>query len=259
MVNEREKLIGARLRAFREALQIPRSRFAVTIGFGSERLASYESGNAPLLYNVFRVVAQNFELNPHWLAGQGGSHKIKDIIDDAAFIGQIPPRALFSEIYDMHIADRAKKSTDDADQNSKAFLEHYKKLLESVKDQSLPIETRREINRHIIAQTGKYVSALTAEINRRKAVNLKLNEVFDKLDLTEVNGSVNNTDVTPKLPSLLKRLKAATSQRGKKSALAEFLGVSLVQVSQWLAGDREPGGETTLRLLHWVEQQERQK
>lgn len=89
--------------------------------------------------------------------------------------------------------------------------------------------------------------------------NLVLDREVKKKGLTVVSESVNNIDVTPKLPSLLKRLKEATAQRGKKSALAEFLGVSLVQVSQWLSGDREPGGETTLRLLQWVEQQERQK
>ena len=41
-------VIGSRLRAFREKRQIPRSGFAVKIGFGSERIASYESGRAPL-------------------------------------------------------------------------------------------------------------------------------------------------------------------------------------------------------------------
>jgi len=78
-------------------------------------------------------------------------------------------------------------------------------------------------------------------------------------NLTNVSESVNELGVKPKLPTLLDRLKKATSQRGKKSELAKFLDVSLVQVSQWLSGDREPGGETTLRMLHWVGQQERQK
>lgn len=94
-----------------------------------------------------------------------------------------------------------------------------------------------------------------------RAVSLKegLSEAAFKKDLTIVSVLDNNQEVKPKLPSLLERLKKATAQRGIKSELAKFLGVSLVQVSQWLSGDREPGGETTLRLLHWVEQQERQK
>jgi transcriptional regulator with XRE-family HTH domain len=81
----------------------------------------------------------------------------------------------------------------------------------------------------------------------------------DEAGLTDVSERVNIEDVKPKLPNLMKRLEIATAQRGKKSELAKFLGVSLVQVSQWLSGNREPGGETTLKMLHWVEAQERNK
>jgi transcriptional regulator with XRE-family HTH domain len=81
----------------------------------------------------------------------------------------------------------------------------------------------------------------------------------EKSNLTNVNEVVNLGSLKPQLPSLLDRLNAATLERGRKSELAKFLGVSLVQVSQWLNRDREPGGETTLRLLKWVEQEERQK
>jgi DNA-binding transcriptional regulator YiaG len=54
-------------------------------------------------------------------------------------------------------------------------------------------------------------------------------------------------------------LNKATSGRGAKSALAKYMGVPLPNVSQWLSGDREPSGETTLQLLNWVEHQERKK
>jgi transcriptional regulator with XRE-family HTH domain len=61
------------------------------------------------------------------------------------------------------------------------------------------------------------------------------------------------------MANLLDRLNKATSQRGMKSKLAKVMGVPLANISQWLSGVREPGGETTLKLLHWVEQQERQQ
>jgi hypothetical protein len=72
-------------------------------------------------------------------------------------------------------------------------------------------------------------------------------------------------DMKPQLPSLLERLNRATKETGKMSALADFLGkatrkhVPLASVSRWLSGKREPGGEITLMLLQWVEQQECQK
>jgi transcriptional regulator with XRE-family HTH domain len=77
--------------------------------------------------------------------------------------------------------------------------------------------------------------------------------------LTDVNASGNVLPVKSTMANLLDRLNKATSQRGMKSKLAKVMGVPLANISQWLSGAREPGGETTLRLLHWVGQQERQQ
>ena len=67
---------------------------------------------------------------------------------------------------------------------------------------------------------------------------------------------VNSLEVTPMLPKLLERLNSMTQDFGKKSELATHLGVARQMVSLWLSGKREPGGETTLRLLQWVQTEE---
>ena len=89
---------------------------------------------------------------------------------------------------------------------------------------------------------------------------------FGKLELNPIKNELTNTSIRGKqvevksqLPSLLDRLNRATSETGKISALADFLGAPLASVSRWLSGKREPGGEITLKMLKWVEQQERQK
>jgi hypothetical protein len=79
-----------------------------------------------------------------------------------------------------------------------------------------------------------------------------------KLPLTELAASGKYSDVKPLLPELVDKLKKATKQRGRKSALAKFIGVPLTSVSRWLSGERAPGGETVLRLARWVELEERQ-
>jgi DNA-binding transcriptional regulator YiaG len=81
----------------------------------------------------------------------------------------------------------------------------------------------------------------------------------EKSQLTNKASSLTSEVVKPVLPKLIERLKRATATRGKKSALAEWLGVHRQCVTDWLSGKQEPGGEITLRLLQWVEQQERQK
>jgi transcriptional regulator with XRE-family HTH domain len=92
-----------------------------------------------------------------------------------------------------------------------------------------------------------------AEIARRRGIKFGFG-------LTDTATSENlPVNVKAQLPSLRDRLNHATKETGKMSALAEYLGVPLASVSRWLSGKREPGGEITLKLLHWVEQQERQK
>ena len=89
--------------------------------------------------------------------------------------------------------------------------------------------------------------------------NVEYPEPSSKTTLNKLNESVKLSPVNPQLPVLLERLNRATQAHGKKSELASYLGVELASVSQWLSGKREPGGETTLKMLHWVEVQERKQ
>ena len=90
-----------------------------------------------------------------------------------------------------------------------------------------------------------------------KSKTLKINQ------LTETESEAKTKDVKPILPGLLARLRKATEEPGKKSELAKFLDAPLASVSRWLSADpkvqREPGGEIALKMLHWVEAQERKQ
>jgi hypothetical protein len=66
-------------------------------------------------------------------------------------------------------------------------------------------------------------------------------------------------EVKSELAVLLERVRKAAPASGKKSVLANFLGAPLASVSRWLSGEREPGGEITLKMPSGVEQQERKK
>ena len=82
-------------------------------------------------------------------------------------------------------------------------------------------------------------------------------ENFQENDLTQYPQESISSGVKPIMPKLLERLRKATAERGQQAKLAETLGVSPQKVNDWLSGRVEPSGETTLRLLHWVELQER--
>jgi transcriptional regulator with XRE-family HTH domain len=57
------------------------------------------------------------------------------------------------------------------------------------------------------------------------------------------------------LATLRHTLKSFTSGYGEKAKLARWLKVPGSSVSAWIAGTKEPGGETTLKLLTWIEKQ----
>jgi transcriptional regulator with XRE-family HTH domain len=67
----------------------------------------------------------------------------------------------------------------------------------------------------------------------------------------------NYEGVKTELQRLLDQVRRLTEERGERAALATFLGVPRPRISEWLSGRYEPGGQITLKLARWVEQQER--
>jgi transcriptional regulator with XRE-family HTH domain len=96
----RETEIGKRLRMFREHLKIARTAFALEIGIGSERLASYENGRTPLRYEVFSKITNRFHLSPFWLATGQTPPEMDGPLEDSEIGSDLRPRMLFSEAYD---------------------------------------------------------------------------------------------------------------------------------------------------------------
>jgi transcriptional regulator with XRE-family HTH domain len=101
--SEREKQICERLRQFRESLQIPRTRFALSIGVTEAALAGYELGRARLRYETFAAVQKRFSINPVWLA-TGEENLLLYNWNDEKFRPQVKPREIFSHVYDRLIA-----------------------------------------------------------------------------------------------------------------------------------------------------------
>ncbi|HEX4122686.1 MAG TPA: helix-turn-helix transcriptional regulator [Verrucomicrobiae bacterium] len=102
-MNEKERraqiAIGKRLREFRELLRIPRTSFAVEIGIGNERLATYEAGRVALPWGVFASITKRFNLNPVWLAIGEYSERLEEPFDDSIY-ENIDSRKRFAEVFD---------------------------------------------------------------------------------------------------------------------------------------------------------------
>jgi hypothetical protein len=61
--------------------------------------------------------------------------------------------------------------------------------------------------------------------------------------------------VSSKFQALLAEVRALASERGTKQTLAKRLRVPQSRLSEWLKRKHEPGAETTLEMLAWVDEQ----
>jgi len=287
---ERERLICSRLKIFRSSSGLSQSEFAKLCGLSLKVYASYEYAYSQLNYGAaWRILTSFPLLNPSWLAGENAAlQEIHLIVYDVPQEKGLGGRILFSWYYDHYLKEAILKtrpffaanlscpflvSSDAAGRIAakEAFGEIIGSWLSRVPDQRL----NEFLNTMFLAARNKFaefrddsdLEAIAETQRQMMKIAIKHRLVFlgnrgleaAKFDLTDVSKHGNNEAVKVKLPALLKRLKAATRERGTKSALAKFLGVPLPKISQWLAGTHKPGGETTLQLLGWVEQRERQK
>lgn len=103
---ERALQIGERLRAAREGLLVSQTRFAVRVGIGRERLASYESGRVSLPWAIAFQIYSTFGINPLWLA-TGDGEKIGPLrggVDERVITVSYGSRPLLAEVADEILA-----------------------------------------------------------------------------------------------------------------------------------------------------------
>jgi DNA-binding transcriptional regulator YiaG len=245
---EKQK-IGSRLREFREGLQIPRARFAVTIGFGGERIASYEAGRAQLPYAVFLAVRKRYLISPHWLATGNLPRKWPNSYDYICDV-DFKPRQSFSEVYRHLLSSKINPAI------STVLLNQPESFRESVENDLHQLEA---IDLVSLAPDEK--RRIENEIRVAKQMLDGKNISFPHLT---VSSEIRNMSGDMKLPrtmeQLLAEVRRLTEPAGMKSALAKYLVVPQARVSEWLAEKYKPSGKVTLKLMHWVsDPRERQK
>ena len=106
----REIGICRRLQIWREQRKIRRTDFAYHLKLRADSYANYEYCRAPVTYGLACKIFSTFNLNPQWLAIDEGPSDVGVPIPSAKELG-VSPRALFSEVYDSHLADDIAKKT----------------------------------------------------------------------------------------------------------------------------------------------------
>jgi transcriptional regulator with XRE-family HTH domain len=286
-----EREICARLKFFRETIAWSQKRFAMLLGLTYNQLASIEYERTPLRYGIAWKVREFFGLSLSWMA-EGKYPPNEPDLDPWPNPETLKTRRfLLSEVTEtLRFSDPKNPAVKERE---KVWFEKHRKetslgpsrsvLLAVVKHSlaqwlaRVPDANLRDFAGQIYEFADNYVSRFSKESGikvgvrtraliwgeMREEINKRLSRKAAEFQhLTETSTCRNVPTVKSEWTVLKRRLQDATAKPGTKTMLADFLGVDLTRVSQWLTDSknaREPGGEYTLKLLRWVEQQERQK
>lgn len=275
-ISKQDREIASRIREHRRASKCTQSYLAAQIGIEAAAITRIELGRVPLKYDLARILFSLLEANPKWVAtGQGNPKGYIDLphSTDLKINGnETFSSVFFRELWPMFEGDKPETESEEAFRYTRGKIKagQIEMWFELVPD-----GYTRELNKGLETFWKEFYSKLPPEDAKNKfrralrrgsfVAKLKQriarwNEIAENIVLTDsATYEKLSPDVKPQLPNLRDRLNQATKESGKMSALADYLKVPLASVSRWLSGKREPGGEITLKLLHWVEQQERQK
>lgn len=266
LMSSQESVICSRLCNVRVRAGWSQAAFAEHIGITRDQLASMEYGRTPIRYWLGDLVCQRFNVCQRWFV-KGESPKRGYIGLPPEIIQEIPKGELFSTIYETRIGRIVNKQIEESEAMARTIAQQAGAAGKILEDrlynlaacwfQRIPPHLYDDYFRELMSVSSDFFQRHRREFESGEwppPVVVGANE--EKKLLTNVTEYAKHATVKSEMANLLKRLQKATSQRGTKSKLAKLLGVPLANVSQWLSGEREPGGETTLRLLRWVEQQE---
>lgn len=227
-------------------------------------------------------------INPIWLLDGAGAWELRWPLVLPSFVSLgASPNLLLVDFLQQHkalLADLAKDPPEGQLPQSwlQCYSEHWQRinghidhcheglqkvgsLLEALKPNILAV-LKNDYNLVKFLRKPSTFAAMKAEtVDYLKPLNLPTaapSTNYAKAEnkgLTDDTPERNNEAVVSmnELKKFQERLRRATKQRGCKAALARDLQVPPARISEWLSGAVEPSGETTLRLLRWVEKQER--
>ena len=275
LINERELDICARLGDLRSRIGVSQNDLARAIGTTRDQLASIEYGRNPLRYWLADRLCEKFDVCQQWLAV--GVEPLRGYVGLPPEIGlEIAPRELFSAAYESrvgHIVKRQIQETESLARSIAAQLGGADKLLQDRLYNlavcwfgRIPVHLYDDYFRELMATSSdffqknryRFSTAAWPPPTLGPASPIQAASEDENKVLTETESSAKLPPVKLQLKNLRTELNRLTEESGKKTELAGFLGAPLASVSRWLSGEREPGGETTLKMLRWVQEQESQ-
>jgi transcriptional regulator with XRE-family HTH domain len=284
-MNTWERDICSRLKAVRENLKWSQKEFSESLGITRNQLASIECGRTPVRYDVAWAIRDRFKISLKWLeSGEGFADGfMNDNLPSSNDTG-LPKRALLSQVVRktsngaqegdlpkdqeqlfaavISMLEGAEKTTGKEDVQNRELLESQLKILVEGWIARAPVghayEFTNKLNmfaESLLREFGQDAPGVADARGERIMWERIRNATTKKLlTWTSLKGKYV-AGMKTEIQKLIERVKRKASKPGAKVALAKELDVAPARISEWLSGEKEPGGDYTLRLLRWVEQQ----
>ncbi|MGO9203124.1 MAG: helix-turn-helix domain-containing protein [Limisphaerales bacterium] len=285
-MNDWERAICSRVKTIREHIRWGQPDFAQQIGITRDQLAGIEGGRTPLRYGTAWRIHEEFGISLTWLdEGDGFPDSVSS---DDKFVppgksGPLPrvllsSAARFAQAVHAHSQGALTVSEDEvlrrwrqlSDSDLRWINQIYLEIFCGNWIASVPEGHVDQLTGLLAKTAGDFIGSFPPdaedEVERRaydiiwrrlRTANARKFLIHPKKALQTFTPWSKTSNVKSELAMLMDRLKRATKAIGRKGELARYLRVPQSRVSEWLSGRKEPGGQTTLKLLRWVERQER--
>ena len=240
-----EREIAARLKLWRTKRMIPQATFARAINLQPTTLWTYEIGRVPVKAKAALEAWRSLNLSPHWLRGSGGPETL-DFKSFGAPLARIlypRPRENFSTFYDSALAESFANPAEEFP----ALIPIYTQMVNSLADGMKRYGVAAQDAKELLDSLADFREVLLQQFEWIRAARKSAVDISPSLEKMLV---VKNS--TSEIAKLRTRLSVVLSAPGAFDALVSFLEVKKHHLQRWLSGPTEPGGETTLRLLEWV-------
>ena len=238
------------------------SELASMLGMHRGTLSNYERGKANLSPAVALDICRKLDLSPRWLAT--GTEPLHPFItpEETGVSTErfLMARGTFLEAY-RKVLSLGFESFHGRPESSGKITRRASDVMSGEYLRRCSVDS---LIRHIRESSRKLAAAHSEEEILRRQDRLlaivdeiktrSLKKIDPKLDATRTTGLRKRA--MPQIASLSELrdlLIARTQRRGRRAALAEFLGVTRTAVSRYLAGKSSPSAEITIKLLLWLE------
>lgn len=223
--------------------------FAVTFGWSPQQLKRIEAGEVAPRFAPVWGMCSLLDINPLWVAFGDEYYRYGWVDFDVSSKSPGDPRhMLFIHVLQAIRAEYRARHKELIRQPKNYRREVFRTRLRELTDRAEQTLAVRDWASFIV-----YLNTAVKRFVERHAGAAK---PIDRTNKLQNKWSSMGKRRARTWENLRQLVRARTSQRGSRAALAKMLGVTPQALNEWLQGRSAPPAQQTVQLLNWVEETE---